>query len=443
MPVGDFSTFDSPVRSQHATPSAGRRSPDKALPPVPAWNSLYNTPRKPARDDVDDSSAGETPKSPQRQDDSEAGTPDQMASLRKKMGQLPIKSAPVVMTLATMSGAQDDHAMDWKRENERPTAAKRDSWVGRSFRAFKDKCSPGRGEIPRGEIVRVKEKRVRSQSRREAHRQHARHRRYSASDSGSDAENDGSELPIQKSVSPRKTSGRLRHKTIDEVEKPAEEPHWVSQLFTFIGQHPTVPHILSFYAQLAFNVFLLAMFSYILWCFWSAIQGDVNKKAFEASADIIAEISQCAHDFKINGCASPTRAPALQEVCATWAKCMNRDPMKVARAKVSAQSFAEIFNSFVDALSWKSITVAAAFVLGGLLVSNVAFSKLRHSASAEQPWAHPYQHVPATPQTQRQFSGQDGVYGGTPWRNVPGLEPMPSGQPHIEGRGSPVRKLAF
>ncbi|OQO01363.1 hypothetical protein B0A48_12918 [Cryoendolithus antarcticus] len=439
------SQFESPTRHQYTTPGAGRRSPDKALPGLPpaAFNAHW-TPRN-TRNDVDDSSAGETPK---RQDDSEPGTPADVMAARQLVGHLsPYKSAPVVMTLATSRGEEEQRhvEMEWEKSRQSPTK-KSNLW-----NRVVAKCSPGRGSIPRAEVVQHKHSVARGQEHRELSRQRSRKRRYSVSDSGSDAEVDDSELTMPRTSSPRKTSGRMRHNNSDTLqsEKQDQQPHWLSRLFTFIGQHPTVPHILSFYAQLAFNVFLLAMFSYILWCFWSAIQGDVNKKAFEASADIIAEISQCAHDFKINSCDSPTRAPALQQVCANWAKCMNRDPMKVARAKVSAQSFAEIFNGFVDALSWKSITVAAAFVLGGLLVSNVAFSKLRHSASVEQPWAHPYgyqQGPPATPQTSRQFTGEGGYYGqGTPWRDGPALEPLPSAGAFqgIEGRGSPVRKLGY
>ena len=50
-----------------ASPSKSRQqsSPTKPLPPTPAFkNGLFNTPRKPSQD-FDDSSAGETPKSPE------------------------------------------------------------------------------------------------------------------------------------------------------------------------------------------------------------------------------------------------------------------------------------------------------------------------------------------------------------------------------------------
>jgi hypothetical protein len=44
---------------------------------------------------------------------------------------------------------------------------------------------------------------------------------------------------------------------------------------------------------------------------------------------------------------------------------------------VSAQTFAEILNSFVEPLSYKAMLFVAALTVGGLLVSNVALSFLR------------------------------------------------------------------
>lgn len=442
--AGSHSSFNSPARPQQSTAGASRRdSPNKPLPPVPAWNSLYTTPRK-IQHEMDDSSAGETPKSPERYDDSEAGTPvDVMASARKGLGKLPSKSAPVLPTVGTLNMSPSKE-MGRDRERERQSPSRRESLFGRIKNKF---ASPGRGEIPRGDIAHGKEVRVRKQKSREAGRQLARQRRYSVSDSGSDVEADESEMSIvPKSVSPRKTSGRYRYPPPDERQPlpSPTEPHFISKLFKFIGDHPTVPQILIFWAQMLFNLFCLCLMGYILYGFLTAIQGDVDKKAFEASADVIAEIKQCAKDYTLNKCDPATRAPALTDICNVWAKCAARDPAKIARARVSAQSFAEILNAFMDALSYKTIVVTCAIVFGSMFFSNVAFNRLRNMASAPPPpWTTQYA-PPPTPQ--RQFSGQDGGFygGGTPWHNAPGLEPQPSGGfAQIDGRGSPVRKLAY
>lgn len=49
------------------------------------------------------------------------------------------------------------------------------------------------------------------------------------------------------------------------------------------------------------------------------------------------------------------QAPALTEACATWQRCAARDPTVVGRARVTAETFAEILNGFVDAVSWKTM----------------------------------------------------------------------------------------
>lgn len=462
-PKGDYNAFDSPTR-----PGASRNpSPNKALPPVPmsatipAYNSLFGTPRKPQQDTVmEDSSAGETPKSPERQDDSEAGTPaERYAIERRKMASgLNSKSAPMIPTAASLSLSpskererERDRGERERRERRPSPTGKKESFLGRFKKQFN---SPGRGEIPRGDIVQTKEKRIRRQRSREANRQLAIQKRYSMSGSGSEAENDDSELiPQSRIVSPRKRSANYNRQPTPDDRKttppPKEKgPHWISNLFTFIGAHPTVPHILTFYAQLAFNLFLLGACTYMIYCFWSAIQGDVDKKAFEASADIMADIKDAADHYRLNGCDSKTRAPALKTPCDRWEKLMGQDPMKIARAKVSAHTFAEIFNSFVEPISYKAMLFTALLIFGCFAISNFAFGVLRNKALEQQQqqaqqqfWAGP----PPTPQ--RTFSGLvegTGTYQGTPWHGGPALEPRPSRGFDIgDGQSSPRRRLVY
>lgn len=465
-PKGDMNAFDSPTRAG----ASRTTSPTKPLPPVPAFNSLFATPRKTTQDvTMEDSSAGETPKSPERQDDSEVGTPaERLAFERKKLGGLDTRSAPVIPTVSSLSMSpskerereRGDRPKERERERRerRPSPpSKKESFFGR----FKKQIySPGRGEIPRGDIVQSKEKRIRRQRSREAQRQLAIQARYSMSGSGSEAENDDSELVIapSRTVSPRKRSANYNshnHQHTSETpqtpQPAAKEPHWMSSLFTFIGAHPTVPHILTFYAQLAFNTFLLGACAYMIYCFWTAIQDDINKKAWDLSADIIANIADATENFRINGCASATRAPALKVQCDAWAKLMGQDPMKIARAKVSAHTFAEIFNSFVEPISYKAMLFTALLIFGCFATSNFAFGVLRNKAMEQQHQQAAAQHfwAPGPPPTpQRSFSGMaaegPGAYGGTPWHGKPALEPAPSRGFEIgDGQGSPRRRLIY
>ena len=44
--------------------------------------------------------------------------------------------------------------------------------------------------------------------------------------------------------------------------------------------------------------------------------------------------------------------------CAKWKTCMDRDPTKIGRARVSAELIAEVVNSFVEPISWKTLVSA-------------------------------------------------------------------------------------
>jgi hypothetical protein len=462
-PKGDYNAFDSPTR-----PGASRNpSPNKALPPVPvsgfngipAFNAMFATPRKMMQDThMEDSSAGETPKSPERQDDSEAGTPaEKLAYERRRLGGgLDTRSAPAVPTVAALNmspskemGRERTRDRERERRERRPSpSAKKESFFGRVKRSFN---SPGRGEVPRADSQN-RDHRVR---RQKSQRALALQRQYS-DDLHSGEEADDSELTIPpQSISPRKRSAKYNQDPPIEPQQtqqppPQNQPSLISSIFTFIGAHPTVPHILSFYAQLFFNVFLLSGCAYIIYSFWSAVRGDVDRKAFEASADIIATIVKAQEDYDDNRCDSADRAPALKSMCAEWKRLMTQDPLIIARAKVSAHTFAEIFNSFIEPISYKAMLFTALIVLGCFGVSNFAFGVLRNKTMEQQ---HTQQHwgggqynnfQPPPPTPQRSFSGLVDAHQGTPWHGGPALEPAPSQRYDLgDGQGSPRRRLVY
>jgi DNA phosphorothioation-dependent restriction protein DptG len=144
-----------------------------------------------------------------------------------------------------------------------------------------------------------------------------------------------------------------------EYERKAKEAKGqafdVGGFFHYIESHPHLPTVLSWYAQLALNVFLMFAFIYLLYSFWSTIRSDVDKKSQEAVAEVLAEIAVCAKHWKDNQCDRGTVLPALESVCREWENCMNKDHKTIGRAKVSAQTFAEIFNSFIEPISWKAM----------------------------------------------------------------------------------------
>jgi hypothetical protein len=236
----------------------------------------------------------------------------------------------------------------------------------------------------------------------------------------------------------------------NSAANPAHPTPWLSlsSIFTYIESHPQLPHILSFYAQLLLNLFLVFSCIYILYSFWTTILSDVDKKSEEAIAEAMADMAACAKNYRDNGCAD-RRAPALEQVCLAWEKCMTKDPKRVGRARVSAHTFAEIFNSFIEPISYKAMIFSLIFIFACILVSNVAFgffrNKMQHDASA-------YMHYPPPPTPQRQVSDpQFGLYTPhhygslpamqPPWQQM-GLEPAPSGEAGA-GAQSPSKRLEF
>jgi Di-sulfide bridge nucleocytoplasmic transport domain len=133
------------------------------------------------------------------------------------------------------------------------------------------------------------------------------------------------------------------------------KPGWISDFLNGIESRPNLPNLLSFYTQLGFNLFLLGLTVFGIYSFWTAVRADVNKAAEEARAEVIAEIVKCGRDYVDNRCGPDMRLPALENVCNAWELCMARDPNSVGRAKVSAHTFAQIFNSFIEPISYKAM----------------------------------------------------------------------------------------
>nr|POF03767.1 nucleus export protein brr6 [Quercus suber] len=410
--------FDSPSRS---TDNRRPLSPEKQLPPTPftgqpAFSALFTTPHK-NQNAYDDSSAGETPNN-----DSDA-TPDTGRRGGSNLARFDTATQP-------SSRDMERRHSPSKEIEHRPSPQKRYSW-DRAVTSLKNKFSPSRYSAR-------EEYRVDKRRKGQVDRRFRRDRRHSMSDSGEE-----SEPPRSRTRSPRKAS--RQH---DEALTVEAKPHSVASFFSFLAQHPTIPHVLSFYAQLVFNVCLLSFCLYLVWCFWGAVAGDVEKRSWEAQQVVIAEAAACSEQYRANHCDRATRAPALETVCENWMLCMKQDATKVKRAQVGAQTFAEIFNAFVEAISYKAMAFTFILVFGCFAISNFAFGYFRDKTVGAPPFTYPQgQHQQPQPQyfppptPQRPFSSAQEFYQGTPsWYQHPHpeLEPTPSGgYGQIEGTGSP------
>ena len=185
-----------------------------------------------------------------------------------------------------------------------------------------------------------------------------------------ESDSDYDELPSLPS-SPRKPSNSFQ-------SPPPTEVGLLPSILTFINDHPSLPHILSWWAQMLLSTFILFFLSYILYSFWAAIRHDVDLKADELSRDILNAIAQCSEDFTSHGCADRSRlGGTFKRLCDEWEGCMAQDPRAVGRARISAQTWAGILNGFVEPLSGKIIAMGAGAVVLAMAVPHVLFGVIR------------------------------------------------------------------
>ena len=142
---------------------------------------------------------------------------------------------------------------------------------------------------------------------------------------------------------------------IQQSPKTAEQMGLIPSVLTFIDAHPGLPNTLSYYVQFLLNFFFALCVMYVLYGIFSTISNDITERAMMESSEILAEMAVCAREFKENKCERDSRVPAMETVCNNWEQCMQRDPYKVGRSRLSAGMFAEIVNGFIEPISLKAI----------------------------------------------------------------------------------------
>ncbi|KAL8800350.1 MAG: hypothetical protein Q9182_005244 [Xanthomendoza sp. 2 TL-2023] len=288
----------------------------------------------------------------------------------------------------------------------------------------------GRGEIQRKIRNDVMARKIHKRKRREAEQDVRITRQRPSEDS--DSEREDHEGPSS-SAGPRGTSQKMH------------EMGMVPAFFSYLETHPNLPHILSYYAQFILNFFLVTVVIYMIYAFWSTIRSDVNEKSKEAASEILVEMAMCARDYKDNKCDRPeARVPAMESICNSWEKCMQRDPTMVGRAKVSAHTFAEIINNFFQPISAKAMVSLCVLFLGCLAVNNLTMYLFRQKTHPWQPPARQaaqYPQPPPTPHVQTPYAGDANQYY-TPYQHA-----MSNLRVDIRERGdakpSPTKRLGY
>jgi hypothetical protein len=329
---GPHSVLDSPSKNGFATPNRLRdpdnrmtyfsRDPSKPLPTTPASSvpaHIQPSPwsmRTPSHD-IDFSSGGETPGTPQV--DSDPGTPDtQLASKMGRMG------------------------------NGDAKGGRRDSWFKRTFMSTpsptkerererdKDVSQKYYSKKAENRIVKRRSERSRSKKRATTH---------------DDDDHDDSDNGQRRPQVPPKEAGPVQQTLAMNV----------GGFLSWVEAHPNLPSVLSYYLQLTVNMFLGSLFIYIVYSAWAGVMTDVDIESSKHASEVMVEIAACALEYNRNRCRPEEVVPAMEKACGVWETCMSRDPKKVARATVTAKTFAMIFNSFVEEFSYKSMVCCILF----------------------------------------------------------------------------------
>ncbi|KAK9318413.1 Di-sulfide bridge nucleocytoplasmic transport domain-containing protein [Lipomyces starkeyi] len=185
--------------------------------------------------------------------------------------------------------------------------------------------------------------------------------------------------------SPRKVSSSRMGSSPGKVSRSLPGANLVNtdshnaSLLAFLSRHDNLPFVFASYLQLIFNVFLVLVMLYLIMSFVLMIRHDISRKIEEYANEATIKIEQCIKDYHVNGCMPGSRVPAIEDVCDAWHACMSRDANDVGRARVSAQTVAEIVNSFIEPISYKTMLFVLVLLFGSLYVSS---SKVTPSAVA-------------------------------------------------------------
>lgn len=158
---------------------------------------------------------------------------------------------------------------------------------------------------------------------------------------------------------------------------------------------PDLPDVLARFLQLGCHFILFLFVLYYVRTGIKMVAMDIDQKSDEYSLEFIQEMATCRKEYETNRCAKDTRVPAMNAVCDAWEACMNKDPSVVGRARVSAETFAEILNAFIEPISWKTMAFILVVIFGTVFLINFAFGHYRSQRMSHmQPQHHPQLYPP-------------------------------------------------
>ncbi|WVQ75030.1 hypothetical protein IAR50_004639 [Cryptococcus sp. DSM 104548] len=175
--------------------------------------------------------------------------------------------------------------------------------------------------------------------------------------------------------------GLLRHSDSAAPAFSKSEHHYNVHMQPPALRHSEIPALLLGYLQFFVNASIVLFCIYLAVLFVLAVRSDVKNKMNEYSVDILQEIAECANMYLTNMCGSAHRVPHMDAPCRAWEACMNRDPTVMGRINIIAEVFAGVINSFVEPISWKTMSFTVVTLTFLVILTNSALFNLRARAS--------------------------------------------------------------
>ncbi|KAI7867241.1 Di-sulfide bridge nucleocytoplasmic transport domain-containing protein [Spinellus fusiger] len=143
------------------------------------------------------------------------------------------------------------------------------------------------------------------------------------------------------------------------------------------------------YLQTLFNCIVIILSLYVLLKMIIYIRADFLLKIKEHIYKLVQKSQLCIEKYQKNQCHSSTRVPALEKSCNEWElyPFSLNIPLNVYRnefllinldfmvliyiVKIAAEVAAEIVNSFVDNISYKTLMFFLIFIFGSLILTNI------------------------------------------------------------------------
>ncbi|WWC73706.1 uncharacterized protein I206_107678 [Kwoniella pini CBS 10737] len=176
----------------------------------------------------------------------------------------------------------------------------------------------------------------------------------------------------------------IRHSDSSTPTYSKSEHHYNVHMTPPALRHSEIPALLLGYLQFGVNASIVLFCLYLGVQFVLTVRRDVKDKMQEHSVEILQEIAECTNLYLTNRCDPALRVPAMEAPCKAWDACMNRDPTMVGRINIIAETFAGVINSFVDPISWKTMSFTLVTLSFLIILTNSALFNLRAKASHQE-----------------------------------------------------------